>query len=202
LQMRGRVGPWVGMAIAIGVFIYMLLRILSALIDVLVQVRERNKRPYFMSTSMQSSKLTFRLEIMMKGKDLWGPHGSQKVELSLTIIDNSGLSSLEQSFENKMKNGKNTIEDRCPGIRLSDITYGNDCSQAVYDLGCWAIAYLLNKEGQTALLDTFYPSLNELGWEGAFQKTFGMSSEHFYAEFDAFFETPLADQLAILPKYD
>jgi hypothetical protein len=120
----------------------------------------------------------------------------------LTIIDNSGLSSLEQSFENKMKNGKNTIEINCPGVKLGDITNGNDCSQAAYDLGCWAIAYLLNKEGQTALLETFYPSLNELGWEGAFQTTFGMPSEDFYAEFDAFLEKPLADQLAILPKYD
>jgi len=49
---------------------------------------------------------------------------------------------------------------------------------------------------------TEYPSLNELGWEGAFRRTFGMPSEDFYAEFDALLEKPLADQLAILPKYD
>jgi len=29
-----------------------------------------------------------------------------------------------------------------------------------------------------------------------------MSSEDFYAEFNLFLEKPLADQLAILPKYD
>jgi len=120
----------------------------------------------------------------------------------LTTIDNSGLSSLEQIFENKMKNGKNTIENNCPGVKLHDITYGNDCETAAYDLGAWAVGYLLNKIGQTALLDTFYPNLNELGWEGAFQKTFGMSSKDFYAEFNLFLEKPLADQLAILPKYD
>ncbi len=120
----------------------------------------------------------------------------------LTTIDNSGLSSLEQIFENKMKNGQNTIENNCPGVMLHDITYGNDCETAAYDLGAWAVGYLLNKVGQTALLDTFYPNLNELGWEGAFQKTFGMSSKDFYAEFNLFLEKPLADQLAILPKYD
>ena len=120
----------------------------------------------------------------------------------LTTIDNSGLSSLEQSFENKMKSGKNRIEDNCPGTELHELTYDNDCSRAAYDLGAWAVAYLLNKVGQEALLDTFYPSLNELGWEGAFQKTFGMSSEDFSAEFDLFLEKPLADQLAILPNYD
>ena len=120
----------------------------------------------------------------------------------LTTIDNSSLSSLEQSFENKMKKGKSTIEKNCPGTKLHELTYDNDCSGAACDLGAWAVGYLLNKVGQTALLDTFYPSLNELGWEGAFQKTFGMPSEDFSAEFNLFLEKPLADQLAILPKYD
>ena len=118
----------------------------------------------------------------------------------LTTIDNSSLSSLEQTFENKMKKGKKTIEKNCPGVKLHELTYDNDCSGAAYDLGAWAMGYLLNKVGQEALLDTFYPSLNELGWEGAFQKTFGMSSEDFSAEFNLFLEKPLADQLAILPK--
>ncbi len=78
----------------------------------------------------------------------------------LTTIDNSSLSSLEQSFENKMKKGKSTIEKTCPGTKLHELTYDNDCSGAACDLGAWAVGYLLNKVGQTALLDTFYPSLN------------------------------------------
>ena len=119
----------------------------------------------------------------------------------LNTIDNSSLNSLQQSFENKMRNGKETIEKHCPGVTLGDITYGHACSNAAYDLGAWAVGYLLNKAGQKALLDTFYPSLNALGWEGAFQKTFEMSSKDFYAEFSVFLEKPLADQLAILPKF-
>ena len=120
---------------------------------------------------------------------------------ALPIIDTTGPNSLEQSFKNKMQNGKRTIDNNCPGIALGDIAYGNPCESAAYDLGAWAVAYLLNKAGQTALVDTFYPNLNRLGWEGAFQKTFGISSKDFYAEFNQFLEKPLADQLAILPKY-
>lgn len=120
----------------------------------------------------------------------------------LPLIDNDSLGSLEQCFVRKMRNGKSTIARTSPGVKLGDITYDNDTSPAGYDLGCWAIAYLLNKQGQTALLETFYPMLNEHGWEGAFQETFGMSSDDFYAVFDTFLKQPLADQLAVLPKYD
>ena len=136
------------------------------------------------------------------GADYMAQTATRKLWASgkLTTIDNSSLSSLEQSFENKMKKGKKTIEKNCPGVKLHELTYDNDCSGAAYDLGAWAMGYLLDKVGQEALLDTFYPSLNELGWEGAFQKTFGMSSEDFSAEFNLFLEKPLADQLAILPK--
>ena len=117
-------------------------------------------------------------------------------------INNSALSSFEHSLENKMKNGKNMIGNNCPGVKLGDIAYGNDCETVAYDLGAWAIGYLLNIAGQTALLDTFYPNLNALGWEGAFQESFGMSSEDFYDEFNAFLEKPLSEQLAILPNYN
>ena len=120
----------------------------------------------------------------------------------LTTIDDSDSGSFEQSFKNKMKKGKKMIAEHCPGTKLHELTYDNDCSGAAYGLGAWAVAYLLNKVGQEALLDTFYPSLNELGWEGAFRKTFGMSSEDFSAEFSLFLEKPLADQLAILPKHE
>ena len=120
---------------------------------------------------------------------------------TLPTIDNHDLKSIEQTFENKMKNGRATIKKNCPGIKLGDIAYGHDCETAAYDLGAWAIGYLLIKAGQTALLDTFYPSLNEFGWEGAFKKTFGMSSKDFYEEFNLFLEIPLADQLALLPQY-
>ena len=120
----------------------------------------------------------------------------------LAILEGSDLGSLEEEFEKKMTRSKKAIEEHCPGLTLKDLTYDNECTGAAYGLGAWANAYLLNKVVQTALLDSFYPSLNELGWEGSFQKTFGMTSDEFYAEFNLFLEQPLADQLAILPKVD
>ena len=82
LHVRGRVLTWAVMAIVDGVFICLLLRILSALMDFSVQVREGSKKPYFMSTFTQYSMLTFNQVIMMKGKHSRDPYGLQKAELS------------------------------------------------------------------------------------------------------------------------
>ena len=92
--------------------------------------------------------------------------------------------------------------ENCAGIILHPHpSAGVGYKAAAYDLGAWAVGYLLNKAGQSALLDTFYPNLNHFGWEGAFQKTFGTSSKDFYTDFNQFLEKPITEQLAILPKY-
>ena len=70
-----------------------------------------------------------------------------------------------------------------------------------YDGGSWAIAYLLNQTDQDALLETFYPNLVKLGWEGAFRKTFGKSSDEFYQEFSEFLKKSPNGALKILPQY-
>ena len=71
-----------------------------------------------------------------------------------------------------------------------------------YDIGACGTAYLLNKVGKpNALLDVFHPYVEELGWEGAFVKTFGISSEAFFEEFDAFLLLPYEEQKKILPDY-
>ena len=62
------------------------------------------------------------------------------------------------------------------------------------------MAYLTNKvNNQNVLLDTFYPNLKELGFEGAFNLTFGYTSEEFYEEFDTFLQLPIEEQLEIIP---
>ena len=120
----------------------------------------------------------------------------------LAIIDNTDFDSFEEIFKRKITKGKQTIDEHCPGLQINELTYDNECTGAAYDLGSWAIAYLLNKVGQAALLDTFYPSLNDHGWEGAFKKTYGMSSDEFANEFSLFLQKPLADQVDILPKFE
>ena len=98
-----------------------------------------------------------------------------------------------------MSIGKRLISERCPEYKLKDIKYG-DCQGPVYHIGPWAVAYLLNKvNNQNILLNTFYPNLKELGFEGAFNLAFGYSTEEFYEEFDSFLELPIEQQLEIIP---
>ena len=104
----------------------------------------------------------------------------------------------KDKMKRKIRKGLKKLK-ACPGLRMQDLTYERPCNNAHYDLGTWAHAYLAHKFGSQSLLETFYPHLNELGWEGAFVKTYGMSSEEFYAEFDQFLELPINQQVAILP---
>lgn len=67
-----------------------------------------------------------------------------------------------------------------------------------YDLGPWAIAYLLHKTGPDVLVDKFFPSLNRLGWDKDFMQTFGMTPLRFYEEFDKFVHLDRASQMQIL----
>tara|TARA_B110000858_G_scaffold166023_1_gene192998 strand:- start:22 stop:258 length:237 start_codon:yes stop_codon:yes gene_type:complete len=61
-------------------------------------------------------------------------------------------------------------------------------------------AYLTNKvNNQNILLDTFYPNLKELGFEGAFNLAFGFTTEEFYEEFEEFLQLPIEQQLEIIP---
>ena len=102
-----------------------------------------------------------------------------------------------QEMIKKMEMGLKGLEEN-PQLRLADIPYGPD-KKIAYDLGAWAIAYLCDASGPNVLLDEFYPKLNELGWEGAFVDTFGISSEEFYVVFDKFLALPTHEQLKILP---
>jgi len=105
----------------------------------------------------------------------------------------------------KMVEGKQNMEQNCPGQGIKDLSYANACysngNPVVYELGAWAVAYLHDKKG-SAFSTEFYGQLDELGWEGAFVATFGISSEEFYVEFDEFLELSWSEQKAILPDYD
>lgn len=143
------------------------------------------------ANSLEAGRLE---EIIMEGKDVWDP-----------------LHKMEWKLRNAIDNKTNL----CPNIAFKDVDYENHCGYLAYDLGSWAHAYLAHKYGPDILLDTFYKNNEQLGWEGAFSLTYGMSSEEFYKEFDEFINWPevtgkatiskhegqhtLEDQLAILP---
>ena len=116
-----------------------------------------------------------------------------------TLLFEKSYGSLREKMEEKMEEGKTVKEDNCPNSKLNQFTY-QTCNQAGYKLGTWGVAYLTNKvNNQNILLDTFYPNLKELGFEGAFNLTFGYTSEEFYEEFDTFLQLPIEEQLEIIP---
>ena len=105
----------------------------------------------------------------------------------------------KENMKNYMLGGKDNVKYNCPGSTIKDFSYQNSCNGAGYDLGAWAIAYLENKAGENSLTNTFYPNLDELGWEKTFTLTYGMSSEEFYSEFETFLTLPITEQMKILP---
>lgn len=118
----------------------------------------------------------------------------------LPLTENSNFPPFEENMKWKMINGKDNIEENCPGISIDNISYDDDCSYAAYELGAWAIAFLHHQSEENRLLDTFFPILNELGWEGAFVEAFQMSSDEFYTAFNLFLEKGIDEQMAILPE--
>ena len=67
-----------------------------------------------------------------------------------------------------------------------------------YDIGPWAIAYLVHKTSPNVLLDTFYPNIAELGWVKTFKLSFGMTPAEFEKEFMKFMKLTTDEQTPIL----
>ena len=117
-----------------------------------------------------------------------------------TLIFEKSYGSLSEKMQNKMDNAKRSLDNNCSGRKLEDFKYGDDCSNVGYDLGTWAVAYLIDKiNNPNILLETFYPNLAEMDFESAFNLSFGYSTSEFYSEFESFLELPLEEQLKIIP---
>lgn len=84
------------------------------------------------------------------------------------------------------------------GERFSDIPYG-ERARIGYDLGAWFIAFLVHQAGEDAYKVGFFDDLNAMGWEGAFESNFGMTSERSLDDFEGFLALPLDEQLDIIP---
>ena len=142
------------------------------------------------------------------GETIWMMEGAAEYMANYTLfklIDNGTIDfekswgTLREKMQNKMNNGKFVKEESCPNSKLNEFTY-QFCNQAGYELGAWGVAYLTNKvNNQNILLDTFYPNLKELGFEGAFNLAFGFTTEEFYEEFEEFLQLPIEQQLEIIP---
>jgi len=106
------------------------------------------------------------------------------------------------AFESQMEGklfGIDADSGECGSRNLISIeTYEDPCSHLGYELGAWAIAYLVDMTGPDVLLEDFHPRVEELGWRGAFESAAGLSLEDFDAGFTGFMEKSNEDRLRIL----
>ena len=91
-----------------------------------------------------------------------------------------------------------------PNIKMKDIiSEGHPLyeDRINYEIGAWCYAYLINRVGDPdVVLEVFHPNVDELGWEGAFYKAFGLTPEEFYEEFDLFLTLPYSEQKLVLEE--
>lgn len=105
-------------------------------------------------------------------------------------------------FESQME-GKLFDIDRASGEcgdrnLISIETYEDPCSYLGYEMGAWAIAYLVDLTGPDVLLEEVHPMVEKLGWAGAFESAAGISLEDFDADFMRFMERTNLERLQIL----
>ena len=115
------------------------------------------------------------------------------------------LSAQRSSLRQRMKHYMNGIqssilESSCNNLSIWDINYDSRSTCSPYYFGLWGTAYLLNKvNDQDAFWKTLWPNVDQMGWDGAFEYTFGISMDEFYEEFWEFLELPIEQQLEIIP---
>ena len=146
---------------------------------------------------------------VIPNESIWMQEGGAEYMANFTLFKliNNGTLIFEQSYgslsgkmQNKMDNAKRSLDNNCSGKKLEDFKYGNDCSNIGYDLGTWAVAFLIDKiNNPKILLETFYPNLAEVDFESAFNRSFGYSTSEFYSEFESFLDLPIEEQLKIIP---
>jgi hypothetical protein len=86
---------------------------------------------------------------------------------------------------------------RYKNLNLSDAD-GRSEKLSPYDIGAWAVAYLVHKTSPNVLLETFYPNIADLGWAKTFKLSFGMSPAEFEKEFMKFMKLTTIEQTPIL----
>ena len=88
----------------------------------------------------------------------------------------------------------------CPNFNIWEVNYSTRETCSPYRFGAWGVAYLLDKvNDQDAFWKTLWPNIDEMGWDGAFEYTFGITMEQFNQEFLEFLDLPIEEQLEIIP---
>jgi hypothetical protein len=82
------------------------------------------------------------------------------------------------------------------GFDVTSLTYEDDCA---YDLGTWAVAYLVSTHSLVQYL-AFYDVINLAGFHAAFEQSFGVGLDEFSRGFTAWFLT--TDRTAKLELFE
>ena len=129
-------------------------------------------------------------------------HARLIFEKKLNLIKNGNWEyNFRQAMEQKFQEAKEENKRHNCIKKMTKISHNSPCRQFFYDGGAWAIAYLLSQTNENILLREFYPNLENLGWEGAFKKSFSKSSKEFYKEFAGFLKKDATSAMQIIPQY-
>ena len=116
----------------------------------------------------------------------------------VNIVWNTG--DLKSRMRNIMENDIQPNLGNCPNFNIWEVNYSTRDTCSPYTIGAWGVAYLLDKvNDQDAFWKTLWPNIDEMGWDGAFEFTFGITMEQFNQEFLEFLELPIEKQLEIIP---
>jgi len=135
-----------------------------------------------------------RSELMVENP--WWSEGGAEYMAQLLYSQQTGVSI--NYLQERMIWKMNSKNDLLEGELISDIPYG-ERAYIAYDLGSWAIAYLISLSDLDTYRKDFYNDLNQHGWEESFSMNFNMSSDEFLVSFHEFLELDINQQIVILP---
>ena len=102
---------------------------------------------------------------------------------------------LREIMQNKLDYSKDDYLGQ--NISLDQLTYSSDIN--VYAVGAWFTAYLIHNEGVDTYLNGFYGDLDELGFDGSFEKHFNKTKTEYIADFETFLNQSDEEIMSIIP---
>ena len=126
----------------------------------------------------------------------WGEGGAEYMaQLLYSRQEGVRPGYLREIMQRKLR----SLKDLRRGESIRDIPYGRR-ARVAYDLGTWFIAFIISKSSENAYRVRFFKDLNAEGFEGAFLKSFGQSSQELLGEFHGhFLNLDLEEMMKIIP---
>ena len=127
-----------------------------------------------------------------------------KTIIKLILIFSIGIvfsqeKTIDQKSNNLTLNGN--VEFSNQDFNIWDVNYSTRETCSPYIFGAWGVAYLLHKvDDQDKFWKSFWPTIDEKGWDSAFEASFGITMDQFNKEFLEFLKLPIEKQLEIIPN--